>query len=274
MANENDNEVLQAVFSRVPMFCRGNIEGYFIQFEAWFKLNKITADNSKFTNAVAYFDPSLLCEVHEAVVNPPAEGKFENLKKAILARFADSENQRVNKLLSGIQLGDKRPSQLLNELKKLGGSISEEILRNLFINRLPIQARAIVSAAKGTLVEVAAVADVVVESLSTHAIYQVDSAPKPLMPIQSTEMVQISMLQQQIAALSKSFADFSMNQGKQRDFHGRSRSKSRNRSLSKNQRDSNENTTCWYHCNYGLAAKRCRPPCNFSIATSDTGSKN
>ena len=53
---------------------------------------------------------------------------------------------KLDRLLSGLQLGDKKPSQLLREMQSLAtDQISEPVLTNLWLQRLPTHAQEILS---------------------------------------------------------------------------------------------------------------------------------
>ncbi|KAL7724945.1 hypothetical protein ACLKA6_002309 [Drosophila palustris] len=69
------------------------------------------------------------------------------LKRNIIERFCESEQKKIQKLLSDIDLGDRRPTQLLNELRGLAKDrINEDFLKSLWRQRLPPHARAILQA--------------------------------------------------------------------------------------------------------------------------------
>lgn len=254
--NERTDEELgvRPIFSRVPVptINSDNIETWFVQLESWFSLNKIRSDKTKFDTVVAYVDGKLLSQVYNIVSDPPEYDKFLALKSAIIANFGDSEQRRIQKLISGLQLGDKRPSHLLNDLRKIGGKVDDNLLKNLWMQRLPSQAKSIVAAAKGSLNELAIVADAVCESLDLQSIGSIDSSSSV------SQQTTIAALQQQVEFLSKSV-----------DILKKDRSRSR--SQSKNRTNNNDNSwpkqpTCWYHRKFGSGATKCRKPCDFPEA--------
>lgn len=76
--------------------------------------------------------------VADLLENPPAAGKYDNLKEQLIKRFADSHEKQLRTLLLGIELGNKKPSQLLREMKTLAGTdATEGLLRTLWLQRLP-----------------------------------------------------------------------------------------------------------------------------------------
>ena len=42
-------------------------------------------------------------------------------------------NKKLNKILSDVELGDRKPSQLLNEMRHLGPDVDDSMLKKLWI---------------------------------------------------------------------------------------------------------------------------------------------
>lgn len=241
----------------VPTLCKDQIETWFIQLECWFSLYKISADKVKFNTVVAAMDTKTLTQVFSAVQSPPEENKYNNLKNQIIAAYSDSAQQRFQKLLSGIQLGDKRPSHLLNEFKKVGGDMPSELLKNLWISRLPTQAKTILSASSATIEELARIADAVVDSItfSTASISEVNLASPNNVAEQHSE--DFPSLQRQIMELQKKFEFLSKNRS-------RSNPRDTKNSRKRDKTPSKKSEICWYHQKFGNSAHKCIKPCNFS----------
>jgi len=73
----------------------------------------------------------------------PDKNKYIHLKTALINRFTDSEEKRLRQLLAGIKLNDKKPSDLLREIKQLSGDIiSDNILHSIWLQRLPLRVQA------------------------------------------------------------------------------------------------------------------------------------
>lgn len=112
---------INAVFSRVPfpqLNTVTNIELWFTKIENWFTLQGlgVRKESEKYSAVIAYLDAKYLEQMHDLVMNKPAVDPYTTIKKAILAKFAESEMTRLDKLATGIQLGDGRPSHLLSQL--------------------------------------------------------------------------------------------------------------------------------------------------------------
>lgn len=231
------------------------IELWFDQLRAWFDLNNVRSDNTKYNMVIAHLRPDVLGQVEHLVRTPPVNDKFETIKAAIISRFADSERTRVHKLVSGITLGDKKPSYLLQELRRANVGDDERILKTLWIQRLPTQAQATVSIAHGTLDEV------VVETLrigsQSYGVSQVQRAE-----VSHCHEAEGGGIQSQMDEIKKMVAELRM----ERNQRGRSRSRGGGSRRGKTPSGEKEYDFCWYHYKFGMNAKKCgrqsNPPKN------------
>ena len=81
-------------------------------------------------------------EVHDILVNPPAEGRYESLKKALIKVFGKPQAQSDNELLNGF--GDKKPTALLRKSKSLNDD-PKTLKKALFLSNLPADVRTIIA---------------------------------------------------------------------------------------------------------------------------------
>ncbi|KAH8331328.1 hypothetical protein KR059_000191, partial [Drosophila kikkawai] len=128
-------------------------------------------EQEKYAAVIAYADPKYLDQVHDLVNNPPQTNPYSTLKQAILSKFAESEMVRLDRLATGIQLGDGRPSHLLSQLQQTNATNDESVVRRYWIKRLPPPARAVIvglleSSPNTTLAQLATAADAVMDSLN------------------------------------------------------------------------------------------------------------
>lgn len=66
--------------------------------------------------------------------------------------MADSDAKKTHDLISGLQLGDKKPSILLAEMRRLHqGSVNDNIFRELWLNRLPPSVKGILMGSNQSL---------------------------------------------------------------------------------------------------------------------------
>ncbi|XP_050093846.1 uncharacterized protein LOC126576581 [Anopheles aquasalis] len=231
-----------------------------------------------------------LIELRDQFQNVPPQGQYEYAKSTLLRHFSESQRCRMNRVLSGLVLGDQRPLQLYGEMSRTSqGSMNEQLLIDLWASRLPASVQSMVIANQGPLSEKLAVADAIVEAQRWRPASEVSEvrpeqqrATPQDVPVcksvdASADFRQEELMKQFAADLRKLMAE--VKELKQTVAHqprgrSRSRSKSQSRRVSpparvKSEPRSGRSTPsapsiCWYHATYGDAATRCRSPCTRS----------
>lgn len=92
----------------------------------WFAASGIFDDAQRSDTVLAAIDPNVLVQLLETIRDAPPHGKYEFVKTKLVAHFADSEQRKLNRLLSEMPLGDKRPSELFHEMKRVAGNVLGE----------------------------------------------------------------------------------------------------------------------------------------------------
>lgn len=270
--NENDTpnpsasgqQQIARISMRAPPFWKENPALWFIQLESQFVTNNITQSETKYHIAVAALETSIINQVSDVVLRPPAKEKYETLKNRLQERFAESEERRFKKLLGNIDLGDKLPSHLWREMRELAGeAFDDDLLKTLWLKRLQPQTQAILSTSNENMTRLIAMADKiheVIDNREVNAISQHPATPSPMMTSHKKtdfEMLcaQVSELTKQVAALTTSNGSRGRSQGR---YQERTSSRSRQRSSSRQKRGQ-----CWYHDRFGREAKKCLAPCSF-----------
>ncbi|XP_065084917.1 uncharacterized protein LOC135707114 [Ochlerotatus camptorhynchus] len=113
MANPEPNNQAAAVGVKLPDFWKTDPVMWFAQAESQFAPAKITVDETKFHHIVAKVDQSVICHIADLVATPPAVNKYNAVKTRLIARFALSPENRLERLLGTHDLGDLRPTHLL-----------------------------------------------------------------------------------------------------------------------------------------------------------------
>lgn len=251
---------------KFPPFWPEEPDLWFSQIEAQFGLNRITSESTRYSYVVANLEGRWANEIKDLIRTPPANEPYSTVKKALVDRLSKSAAQRVRQLIGEAELGDNSPSQFLRRLKSLAGStpVNDEIMRTLWLQRLPHQVQAILQAQPDTLKieDLATIADRIVEAIPvtpTSVVYAT-SAP----PSQQTEISDLSqtlkLLTEKIEKIELKIEQISKNQS--RRFRGRSRSRT-----SKNA--DGESDLCYYHQNFGDKAYKCEKPCNYNSTNSN-----
>lgn len=131
---------------KVPPFWHQDPEIWFMQLEHAFALSRITADDTKFSCVVANLEAKTFREVRDIMANPPATNKYDKIKTELIHRLCISQERKTKQLLEHETLGDRKPSQFLRQLQALAGNaIPENLLKSIWLNRLPAHTQAILA---------------------------------------------------------------------------------------------------------------------------------
>lgn len=258
---------------KIPPLWKSNIKLWFVQVESNFALAKITNDLTKYNHLIASIDPETLSTVSDILFTPPATDKYETLKTRLIAEFSASETEQIRRLISGLHLGDEKPTHLLRKMRELGGKgITDDFLKTLWLQRLPPEIQAILSISSESLDNLATMADKISEvrasppENSVFAVGQSKVAPAECISPLSAELAE---LKGTIAALSKQVEHLSRDRNRM-PFH---RDSSRHRNSSRGRSSDGKKDFCYYHRRFGKNAKKCQSPCSFRPATDQENSQ-
>ncbi|GFT37651.1 retrovirus-related Pol polyprotein from transposon 297 [Nephila pilipes] len=125
-----------------------------------FILAEITEPITKFHHVISVLQSEELDIVGDIILNSHAERLYTALRTELCSQYADSEKQRLRDLISVMQLGDRKPSCLLLEIRsKAGNRMAEELLKSVFLQRLPTHVQQILAISNDQLVKLAEMAD-------------------------------------------------------------------------------------------------------------------
>ncbi|XP_052747560.1 uncharacterized protein LOC112043696 [Bicyclus anynana] len=135
-----------SVSARIPEFWTDLPRHWFIQAEAVLHPQKMS-DEAKFQFVISKLGKDVIQQVTDILVKQPENGKYDTLKTRLLDIYEESENRKVQKLISEMELGDQKPSQLLRKMQELAsGKVTDETLTILWQNHLPGWVRGILTA--------------------------------------------------------------------------------------------------------------------------------
>lgn len=235
---------ISGVSVKIPPFWPRNPQLWFVQVESQFITRGITSDTTKYYHVLASIESTVLEQISDFVLNPPSTDKYLSLKALLIKEYTDSQEKQVKILLNELQLGDKKPSQLLREMRKLSnGQVDDKFLKTMFLEHLPAHARSILSVSVDNLNTLAEMADKIMDHTPRTTIAVADTV-SPMAEALEKLQIQINELAAQIRNKPRS----------------RSRSKSRSRS---------NYEMCWYHHKFGARAKKCIQPCNFASSSGN-----
>lgn len=252
VASHNEGLSVGRIAFRAPQFWESDPELWFGQVESHFSIAGITAELTKFHLVVAALDAKVLSCARDLVRTPPDENPYASLKKRLIAHFSQSESSKMRALLQDLQLGDKRPSQLLLEMRNLASdNLSNEMLKSLWLQRLPLNAQQILSVSSDTLEGLAKIADKVNEisgcNVATASVSAVGS--------------DLDLIKQELADLKLEIRKLQKNNNRSVSPRYRKRSPFRTR---EGGASGAAKKFCWYHGRFGDKAKACVKPCSYS----------
>lgn len=136
-----DSEKINVIFTervgvKIPPVSNCKIENWFKRVERQFAVAGITTDETKCNHILANLDSDIVDNLPDSAT----EGNnYAFLKKTMIERLGISPQIRRTTLFRGIELGDKKPSELLHEIEKLatGLELTESSIKHLWIQQLP-----------------------------------------------------------------------------------------------------------------------------------------
>lgn len=244
------------ISSKIPDFWIEMPRVWFAQFETMMAPQK-QGDEVKYGVVLSKLHKDAVSQVADIIMSPPATNKYGAVKERLLAVYEESEERQFQKLVSEVELGDQKPSQLLRRMRELArkSQVAEKTLHGLWISRLPDHVRAVLTVSQDQKLDnLAAIADKILEGRSGE-VSEISSGQTQLM----VEMVnQMKKLTIEIAALKSN-----ANNGRHRSYR-RNRSQSRTRSHSRTRiTPDSPNWLCRYHHRYRNRARNCENPCNW-----------
>ncbi|KAK2575247.1 hypothetical protein KPH14_012762 [Odynerus spinipes] len=240
---------------RLPPFWRNRPRLWFVQLESEFSNYGMRSDDRRCHAIIRHLDEGTMTAVSDVLENPPDADKYDTLKNTLINRFSDSQEKQLRILLSTLELGDRKPSQLLREMRSLAGdNATEGLLRTLWLQRLPTRIQELLLILEDTtLVKLAECADKLHEHPSTmeNKSAQYVSVADSTAPMAMNE--QIRRLTEHVAALSTKLGQ-THRHGRNR-FRSRSRSRySRSRNRTPTPADGSQDGQCYYHQRFGNKA--------------------
>ncbi|GFW20254.1 hypothetical protein TNCV_1855781 [Trichonephila clavipes] len=235
---EAEKFLASGVSIKIPPFWFDKPEIWFYQVEAQFRICRITSEETMFSHLVAQLETRVLEDIWD-IVKDPNPDKYSTTKERLLKIFVESENKKIKRLLTGIELGDILPSQLLRKMRALAGTdVSKKALRTLWLDKMPDSVKCIVIVSEEHLDKIAAMADKIVEM-----------APRTVDIAAVQDSAGVDQLMAKIATLEGEIASLKL----QRKFRSPSpHHHQRSRSHSKSRRRYNpQGRYCFYHFRFG-----------------------
>jgi len=153
---------------KAPEFYVKSPEAWFRRMESQFVLANISNARTKFHHIMA----ALPEDIAMNLVLDDSEN-YEDLKKSVLSSLKANKHELIERALSSIDLNDRRPSQVLVEIKRrfseIGLTPDETIIKSRLLKALPPQAQtALVGHDTASVEQYAQIADSIMAVVSSH----------------------------------------------------------------------------------------------------------
>lgn len=263
--NQTTEQIRSAEVHKVsikpPQFVKDDPELFFLQLEAQFRNAGISVDQTKFDYVVSSLEPTYVRAAADIIRNPPGGNKYDAIKRRLIEEYTDSEQRKLRRLVQEIELGDDKPSQLLRKMKNLAGdSITDDVIKSLWIQRLPENVRAVVSIADCDSTVWARQADKMMEITNFSAISSIKPssiAPVNAEPSHNNNNSQIQYLINEIKKIQTSVEHL------KRGNNSNNTTNKSNSTRSRSKTPQRKYPFCRYHFKFGAKARKCIQPCDF-----------
>ncbi|XP_050338274.1 uncharacterized protein LOC126764657 [Bactrocera neohumeralis] len=271
---QNTASVVAVSSCKLPQFWSIQPRLWFVQVEAALQVARITNDASRYNHIVSALDTDSMLQLADFLQNPPETDKYAKLKDEILKRFSESSDRQLHRALTKVQLDDKKPSQLLRQLRILmGDRASEDLLPIKWLALLPPStSRCLKLLRDAPLDDLAEVADELMENQAGHSVMATHHQPaQAAHKGEKFENSLLTSMAKDVSGLKLAIADLVTcikEQGITRD-RPQAASGRLQQSSSKEKPASDRKKFCYYHRLYGSRAKKCERPCTFNSSTEN-----
>ena len=128
----------------LPQFWKDNPKAWYKRIEAQFQLKNITTPDTKVNHILAKLDGPVtegLMDILEEE-GPTTQGTYDAIKRRLCRIYELTPEQRADRLLEMAALGDRRPTELMQEILKLAGKEDIKFLiKRIFMRCLPNNVR-------------------------------------------------------------------------------------------------------------------------------------
>lgn len=272
-------EEVNAVALKLPQFWANLPAHWFLHIESQFNTRGITVEKTKYDYVISSLSQDAIATIYDIMAEisssqgtaEPIVNPYTHLKKYLIERHTLSESSRIETLLSGLEMGDKKPSEFFRSLKTLAGTsdvVNDKLVLNLWMRKLPAMVQATLKAVpKAEISDQLSMADNIYEIFrQQHRQQPSISAMTNFEPSNDTIsnlVAQNKRLEKEMSELKGMISRLSTDSGNNPGrSHSRTRNQDRSRSQSRNGRTTQSNL-CWYHEKYGDKASKCKKPCSF-----------
>ena len=239
---------------KMPDFWTKDPEMWFTQAEMAFAVARITRSNTKYQHIVAKLpeDVMLSCRSLLGEIAPTDDDAYERLRDRLTSTFGKTTWQRGFALLDHPDLGDRRPSTMMNQMLALlpYGTNPEMLFFCLFLRRLPASMRdQLASANHKTAAAMAEHADCIWDASAAKDSVSAVADSVDAVSGRSSPQKRRRSPDHGLPVVSRPQRTGTPNPSR-RDGDGQ-------------RRDGSPSNFCHYHRRYGKKAHKCQGPCTW-----------
>jgi hypothetical protein len=204
---------------RFPPFWAERPAVWFTQAEVQFFLAGISSERTTFFHVISQLDQRYATEVEDIITSPPERDPYTTLRAELVKRLSPSTEQRIHQLLTLEEMGNRKPSQFLRQLRSLAPDLPDGFLCSVCASRLPSNIRTVLAGQP----------EVDLDTAASCAGRIMEAAPQPSLA-SVTPLPEKAALQQQVEDLRRQVAALNaeLNRSRSRSSYGTPRTSSRN----------------------------------------------
>lgn len=115
---ENDSPAEMSLTLQLPTFWAHRPASWFKHAEAQFAVRRIHSAETKANFVIVSLPENIMEEISD-VLDDPSPDLYDRLKSALIKRVELTDQQKVQELFREVELGDRKPSQMLRQMKQL-----------------------------------------------------------------------------------------------------------------------------------------------------------
>ena len=226
--------------------------------EPRFAALNITEDEDRYWQVVKNLGIGLVTKMADVLTTLPPGSKYETLKAYLVKKYAESDEEKLERLFRESTLGDRLPSELYTEMKRCGNTqVHPDTILRIWWRRLPDDIAVAIDneIAQRDAVQAVEKADRLANLRKSSSEAHVGAiASQALASSNASPNDELNVLYARIAALEKR-----ESRSESRDSHSRRRGRSRSRSKSRP-----PEWVCRLHYKFGADARYCVQPCAYA----------
>lgn len=169
---DEQNQACEVVNLKIPPLWVDKPDLWFASLDAQFQVAKVKNESTKFYHLLSAIEPKYLDSIADIIRDGNSTTKYTDAKAKLLTLLKESEGRQLKTLLHGMELGQQKPSFLLQKMQSLAGeNVGEKLIRQLWLEKLPESVRNVIVVSDEKLFKLAEMADKIVDLSPVVEVY-------------------------------------------------------------------------------------------------------